>query len=217
VLIADDHVMVRHGLRLLIEEADGFRVVGEAGSVPEAERLTCVVRPSALLLDLTMPGGSTLAAIPRLRAAAPATAIVVLTMHDDPGLAREALQAGAVGFVLKEAADEELLEALSVAVRGQPWLDPRLTERMAAGEPEPPNPDGLSNRERCVLRLLALGYTNSEVAEQLSRSIRTVETHRAHIQHKLKRTSRSELVHYAFEHGVVAEYMNEAPRSASVS
>jgi len=201
VVVADDHTVVRQGLRLLIDNEDGFQVVAEAGTVPDAERLVRAHRPSVLVLDLNMPGGSSLDAIPRLRAETPGTAIVVLTMQDDPGFARKALQAGALGFVLKEAADDELLEAIRLAAAGDTYLNPRLGARIAATPSEPAGPpDDLSERELEVLRLIALGHTNNEIAEQLFLSTRTVETHRAHIQQKIRRTSRAELVRYAIDH-----------------
>src|SRR4051794_22400915 len=204
IVIADDHTVVRQGLRLLVDNEAGLQVVAEAGTVPDAERLTRAHRPSVLVLDLNMPGGSSLEAIPRLRDTARDTAIVVLTMQDDPAFARKALQAGALGFVLKEAADEELLEAIRLAARGDTYLNPRLGARMAAAPAEPAGPpDDLSQREIEVLRLIALGHTNSEIASQLFLSTRTVETHRAHIQQKLRRTSRADLVRYALEHGLV--------------
>ena len=204
VVIADDHTVVRQGLRLLIENEDGLQVVAEAGTVPDAERLARAHRPSVLVLDLNMPGGSSLEAIPRLREDAPDTAIVILTMQDDPAFARKALQTGARGFVLKEAADEELLEAIRLAAAGDTYLNPRLGARMAATPDQPTGPpDDLSARELEVLRLIALGHTNSEIAEHLFLSTRTVETHRAHIQQKLRRTSRAELVRYALEHDLV--------------
>src|SRR3954454_18542529 len=204
VVIADDHTVVRQGLRLLIDNEAGLQVVAEAGTVPDAERLTRAHRPTVLVLDLNMPGGSGLEAIPRVREAVPETAIVVLTMQDDPAFARQALQAGALGFVLKEAADEELLAAIRLAAEGGTYLNPRLGARMAAAPSEPATaPDDLSDREVEVLRLIALGHTNSEIAEQLFLSTRTVETHRAHIQQKINRTSRAELVRYALEHHLV--------------
>jgi two-component system response regulator NreC len=204
VVIADDHTVVRQGLRMLIDNEEGLQVVAEAGTVPDAERLTRAHRPSVLVLDLNMPGGSGLEAIPRLRESTPETAIVVLTMQDDPAFARRALQSGALGFVLKEAADEELLGAIRLAAAGDTYLNPRLGARMAAAPEEPAGPpDDLSERELEVLRLIALGHTNTEIASQLFLSTRTVETHRAHIQQKIRRTTRAELVRYALEHGLV--------------
>src|SRR4051795_7419391 len=168
VIIADDHTVVRQGLRLLLDNEDGLQVIAEAGTVPDAERLTRAPRPSVLVLDLNMPGGSSLDAIPRLGERAPDTAIVVLTMQDDPAFARRALQAGARGFVLKEAADDELLEAIRLAAAGDIYLNPRLGARMAATPDESAGPpDDLSEREVEVLRLIALGHTNSEIATHL--------------------------------------------------
>jgi two-component system response regulator NreC len=204
IVIADDHTVVRQGLRLLIEAEADMQVVAEAGDVADAERLTRAHRPRVLVLDLNMPGGSSLEAIPRLREQAPGTAIVVLTMQDDPAFARRALQEGALGFVLKEAADEELLEAVRLAARGQTYLNPRLGARLAVQPAEPSGPpDDLTDREVEVLRLIALGHTNAEIGQQLYLSTRTVETHRAHIQQKLRRSSRAELVRYALEHNLV--------------
>jgi two-component system, NarL family, response regulator NreC len=167
-------------------------------------RKTRALRAGVLILDLNMPGGSSLEAIPQLREQAPMTAIVVLTMQNDPAFARKALQSGAAGFVLKEAADDELLEAIRQASNGGTYLNPSLGARLAAQPPEPAGPpDDLSERELSVLRLIALGYTNSEIAGELHLSVRTVESHRAHIQQKTRRASRSELVRYALEHGLV--------------
>jgi two-component system, NarL family, response regulator NreC len=204
VIIADDHAVVRKGLRLLIDAEPGLRVVAEAGTVPDAVRKTRAHRAGVLILDLNMPGGSSLEAIPEIREQAPMTAIVVLTMQNDPAFARQALQSGAAGFVLKEAADDELLEAIRQASSGGTYLNPSLGARLAAQPPEPAGPpDDLSERELSVLRLIALGYTNSEIAGELHLSVRTVESHRAHIQQKTRRSSRAELVRYALEHGLV--------------
>ena len=198
VVIADDHTVVRQGLRLLIDNEPGMHVIAEAGTVPDAERMARAHRPTVLVLDLNMPGGSSLEAIPRLREH---VAVVVLTMQDDPAFARQALQAGALGFVLKEAADEELLEAIRLAAAGDTYLNPRLGARIAAAPPADAGP--LSPRERDVLRLIALGHTNTEIAEQLFLSTRTVETHRAHIQRKLDLHTRAELVRYALDRGLL--------------
>jgi two-component system response regulator NreC len=204
VIIADDHAVVRKGLRLLIDAEPGLKVVAEAGTVPDAMMKTRALRAGVLVLDLNMPGGSSLEAIPRIREEAPSTAIVVLTMQNDPAFARQALQAGAAGFVLKEAADDELLEAIRQASSGGTYLNPTLGARLAAAAPEPAGPpDDLSDRELSVLRLIALGHTNSEIARTLHLSVRTVESHRAHIQQKTRRSSRAELVRYALEHELV--------------
>ena len=204
VVIADDHAVVRSGLRMLLNAEADLEVVAEAGDVPTAMRMVRAHRPRVAVLDLNMPGGSGLDAIPELRASTPETAIVVLTMQDDPAFARQALQNGALGFVLKEAADDELLEAVRLAADGETYLNPRLGARMAAQPPQPSGPpDDLTEREVDVLRLIALGHTNAEIAGQLYLSIRTVETHRAHIQQKLRRSTRAELVRYALEHKLV--------------
>ncbi len=203
LVLADDHHVVRSGLRLLLEAEDGFRVVAEAGDVQTTERRVAAYHPRVLILDLNMPGESSLAAIPRLREAAPDTQIVVLTMQSDPAFAREALRAGALGYVLKEAADGELVQAVRSAAEGRTYLNPELgarlaAEPLAAGGP----PDDLSPRETEVLRMIALGHTNSEIASRLYLSVRTVESHRAHIQQKTGRTTRADLVAYAREHGI---------------
>jgi two-component system response regulator NreC len=204
LVIADDHAVVRKGLRMLIDAEDDMRVLTEAGDLPDAIRLARAHRPSVLVLDLNMPGGSSLDAIPQIRQDTPATAIVVLTMQDDPSFARQALQSGASGFVLKEAADDELLQAIRLAAAGDTYLNPQLGARLAAqpAKPEGP-PDDLSEREVEVLRLIALGHTNHEIGEQLFLSTRTVETHRSHIQQKLRRTTRAELVRYALDHDLI--------------
>jgi two-component system response regulator NreC len=189
---------------MLIDADAALQVVAEAGTLADAERLTRAHRASILVLDLNLHGESGLDAIPRLRETCPDTAIVVLTMQDDPGFARQALQSGALGFVLKEAADEELLQAIHLAAGGENYLNPRLGARLAAAPAEPAGPpDDLTTREVEILRLIALGHTNTEIAQQLFLSTRTVETHRAHIQQKTRRSTRAELVGYALEHGFV--------------
>jgi two-component system response regulator NreC len=200
IVLADDHTIVRSALRALLEAGDGVEVVAEAADIEQAVRKVRAYKPNVLVLDLSMPGGSSLEAIPDLRSASPATAIVVLTMEDEPRFAREALRAGAVGFVLKEAADTELLQAIDAARNGLRYINPQLGALIAA-QPEAPAelPDGLSEREVEVLRLVALGYTNTEISQQLYLSVRTVESHRAHIQRKVGRSTRAELVAYARE------------------
>jgi len=202
VVIADDHAVVRRGLRQLLDAEDGFEVVAEASDLESARRFTRGHHPDVLVLDLNMPGGSSLDGIPEIRAECPETQIVVLTMQDEPAYARHALGAGALGYVLKESAESELVEAIRRAASGDTYLNPRLGARVAA-EPPPGLPDGLSEREVEVLRMIALGHTNAEIAEQLYLSVRTVETHRAHIQQKLRLGSRAELVRYALDHKLV--------------
>jgi two-component system response regulator NreC len=206
IVLADDHVVVRRGLRLVLEGEEDLHVVAEAGDVADAMRYVRAHRPSVLVLDLNMPGEPSLPAIPQFLEASPGTAIVVLTMQEDPAFAREALRGGALGYVLKEAADDELVEAVRAAGRGDTYLNPRLGARLAAEPPTPSGPpDDLSEREVEVLRLIALGHTNAEIGKQLYLSVRTVETHRAHIQQKLRRTTRAELVRYALDHGLVGD------------
>jgi two-component system, NarL family, response regulator NreC len=202
IVLADDHVVVRSALRMLLEAEAGFEVVAEAGTADDAARYVLGHKPTVLILDLNMPGRSSLEAIPDIRAASPATEIVVLTMQNESAFARRALQAGVRGYVLKEAADTELVQAVRSAAAGQTYLQPALGARMAA-EPDAEPADGLSPREREVLRLIALGHTNAEIAERLFLSIRTVESHRAHIQQKLGISGRAELVHYALQHELI--------------
>jgi two-component system, NarL family, response regulator NreC len=203
IVIADDHLVVRSGLRLVLERAGGFEVVSEAGDADAALRTVLGHKPAILVLDLNMPGELTsLDAIPRVKELSPATRVVVLTMQDDPEFARRALRAGAAGYVLKEAADEELVEAVRRVAEGGTYLNPRLGAMLAAAPPEPSGPpDDLTEREVEVLRLIALGHTNAEIAAELYLSVRTVESHRAHIQQKVGRSTRAELVRYALDHG----------------
>jgi two-component system, NarL family, response regulator NreC len=204
VVIADDHSVVRRGLRQVLEADGGFEIVAEAATLDEARRFVLGHHPDVLVLDLHMPEGSSLDRIPAMRAECPDTQIVILTMQNEPAYARQALGAGVLGYVLKEAADDELVEAVSRAAVGDTYLNPRLGARVAA-EPPPGFPDGLSAREVDVLRMVALGHTNTEIAESLYLSVRTVETHRAHLQQKLRLSSRSDLVRYALDHKLVGE------------
>ncbi|HEX2435800.1 MAG TPA: response regulator transcription factor [Solirubrobacterales bacterium] len=200
-MLVDDHAVVRSALRMLLEAEDDFEVVAEAGDADAAVRYVRGHKPEVLVLDLNMPGGSSLERVPAIREASPGTQIVVLTMQEDPAFAREAMRAGVLGYILKEAADAELVKAVRLASAGETYLQPALGARLAA---EPPEGEGdLSEREVEVLRLIALGHTNAEIADQLYLSVRTVESHRAHIQQKLRLTRRSELVRYALEHGLL--------------
>jgi len=201
VVLADDHVVVRSALRKLLEDEPDIEVVAEAGDAASAIRYSNGHRPSVLILDINMPGGSGLTAIPEIRRQSPETQIVMLTMQDETSAARQALQAGVLGYILKEAASEELVKAVRLAAQGKTYLQPELGARLAA-EPAAAR-DDLSERETEVLRLIALGHTNNEIAKRLYLSVRTVESHRAHIQQKLNLSSRSELVKYAIERGLL--------------
>jgi two-component system response regulator NreC len=217
IVLADDHAVVRRGLRLVLEAEDGFEVVAEAGTTDDAVRLIKAHRPVVAVLDLNMPGSmaSSLDALPTLAAEAPATRIVVLTMQEDPQYARQALAAGANAYVLKEGADTELVEAVRRAAAGEVYLNPQLGARIAAAPPAPNGPpDDLTEREVQILRLIALGHTNTEIGEQLFLSVRTVESHRAHVQQKLRRTSRAELVRYALDHGLLDDPGPSSDRGA---
>jgi two-component system response regulator NreC len=201
IVLADDHAVVRSALRMLLDAEPGLEVVAEAGDVDGAIRYVRGHRPEVLILDLNMPGRASLDALPEFREVSPDTRIVVLTMQSEPAFAREAMQAGVLGYILKEAADSELVKAVRLAADGRTYLQPEVGARLAA---QPVGPaDDLSSREVEILRLIALGHTNAEIANQLVISVRTVESHRSHIQQKLRLTKRSELVRYALEHGML--------------
>jgi two-component system response regulator NreC len=207
IVLADDHTVVRSGLRLLLDAEEDFQVVAEAADAEGALRTVLGHKPRVLVLDLNMPGEMTsLEAIPAVCERSPETAVVVLTMQEDPSFARHALRAGALAYVLKDSANTELVEAVRRAAAGQTYLAPRLGAVLAATPPEPPGPpDDLTPREVEVLRLIALGHTNVEIGGQLYLSVRTVESHRAHIQQKLRRSTRAELVRYALDHELLGE------------
>jgi two-component system response regulator NreC len=204
IVIADDHQVVRSGLKMLLDAEEDLEVVAEAGDVDSATRTVLGYKPDVLVLDLNMPDGSSLPAIPKMLGDSPSTSIVVLTMQEDPAFAREALQAGARGYVLKEAADSELVEAVRMAAEGRTYLHPELGAKIAA-EPQKlaGPPDDLTEREVEILRLIALGHTNTEIAEQLFLSVRTVESHRARVQQKTGLTTRADLVRYALDNDIV--------------
>jgi two-component system, NarL family, response regulator NreC len=205
IVLADDHAVVRSGLRMVLDREEDFEVVSEAADADSALRTVLGHKPTILVLDLNMPGEPTsLEAIPRVPEVSPNTRVVVLTMQEDPEFARRALRAGAAGYVLKEAADDELVDAIRRVAAGATYLNPRLGAMLAAAPPEQTGPpDDLTERGVGVLRLIALGHTNAEIAQELFLSVRTVESHRAHIQQKLGRSTRAELVRYALDHGLV--------------
>jgi two-component system, NarL family, response regulator NreC len=195
VVIADDHAMVRHGLRILLDMEPDLRVVGDAGDV--AATVACVreLAPDVLVLDMHMGAENALDSLDRLRG----TPVLVVTMQDDPAFARKALRAGASGYVLKEAPRSELIEAVRAVARGETYLHPGLAARALLSD----EPDALTPRESEILRLIALGHTNAQIAGDLFISVRTVETHRAHLQSKLGVSGRAELVRCAFERDLV--------------
>jgi len=206
VLIVDDHAVVRSGLKLVLDADDGIEPVGEAGNARDAIFEARSLRPDVILLDVVMPDQSGLDIIPTLLHENPDTKILVLSMQDDPRYVRKAFDAGASGYVLKEAADSEVVAAVREVAGGGRYVDPELGARLVAAESAErrrAEEDPLSEREGEVLRLLALGHTNQEIAKQLYISVRTAETHRAHIMQKLRLSSRAELVRYALDRGLL--------------
>ena len=206
VLIVDDHAVVRSGLRLLLEAEDDMAVVGEAGTAREAVFELRSSQADVVLMDVAMPGGSGIDVIPQLLHEAPETKILMLSMQDDPSYVRQAFEAGASGYVLKEAADAEVVAAVRDVAEGRSYVNPALGARLVAAESEArkrAEADPLSDREREVLRLLALGHTNQEIAKMLYISVRTAETHRAHIMQKLNLRSRADLVRHALASGLL--------------
>ena len=208
VLVVDDHAVVRSGIRLLLEAEDDIEVVAEAGTAEEGVRAARLEKPDVVLLDVVMPGKSGIEATPDIRAAAKSAAVLVLSMQDDPSYVREAFASGASGYVLKEAVDVEVVQAVREVAAGRKYVHPALGARLAAAEAEDAAKsasDPLSEREREVLRLLALGHTNQEIAKMLYISVRTAETHRAHIMQKLGLQTRAELVRHALASGLLDE------------
>ena len=208
VLIVDDHAVVRSGLRLLLQAEKDIEVVGEAGTVSEAVLETRSTKPDVILLDVVMPGKTGIEGAPALLHEAPDARLLVLSMQDDPRYVREAFSAGASGYVLKEAADTEVVAAVREVADGGRYVHPALGARLVAADAEErkrAEADPLSDREREVMRLLALGHTNQEIAKLLYISVRTAETHRAHIMQKLGLSTRAELVRHALADGLLDE------------
>ncbi len=202
VVLADDHALMRHSLRMLLDGEEGVTVIAEADDMAGVTRHVIGQEPHVLVLDLNMPGGSSIEAISRLRERAPDTKIVVMTMHEDPAFAQRAFAAGALAFVAKELADEELPAAVRAAARGEEFVSPRIAARLDALH-RALTEDALSAREVEVLRLIALGHTSVEIARKLHLSPRTVESHRANIHRKLGLATRAELVRYALRRGLL--------------
>jgi two-component system, NarL family, response regulator NreC len=205
--LCDDHRVVRSGLRRLLADEPDIEVVGEAGTADEAVALAQATRPDVFVMDQGLPGASGIEATRRLRLVSPATRVLMLTVHDDVAYLRAAFQAGAAGYLVKDAADVELVEAVRALAAGRQYVHPSLGAALLAAETPAARPQGpggvLSERELEVLRLVARGLTSAQIAERLVVSVRTVETHRAHIQHKLGVGSRAELFGFAREHGLL--------------
>ena len=206
VLVVDDHAVVRTGLRRVLDAEPDIETVGEAPNAERAVFEALELKPDVVLLDIVMPGKSGIEGMPALLQAVPATKVLVLSMQDDPRYVRAAFDAGASGYVLKEAVDAEVVAAVRAVASGERYLHPALGARLIAADQEErkrADADPLSEREREVLRLLALGHTNQEIAKMLFISVRTAETHRAHIMQKLRLASRAELVRYALAEGLL--------------
>jgi two-component system response regulator NreC len=208
VILVDDHAVVRSGLRRVLEAGSDIEVVGEASNVRDAVFEVRAQKPDVIVMDVVMPGTSGIEGTPLVLHEAPDAKVLVLSMQDDPRYVREAFAQGASGYVLKEAADTEVVEAVRQVAGGQQYLHPALGARLLESEARQRDEeasDPLSEREREVLRLLALGHTNQEIAKLLYISVRTAESHRAHIMQKLRLGTRAELVRYALAHGLLEE------------
>lgn len=212
VLLVDDHAVLRAGLRLLLESQPDLKVVGETGDGRAALSLAADLHPDLVLLDLTMPGMSGLEVLAGVRRLAPEAKVLILTMHDDESYLRQALRLGAAGYVLKKAADTELIAAVRAVLRGEIYLHPSMTKAVLEGllpatTTSPPSDpwQTLTERERETLSLVAHGHTSAEIAERLSLSPKTVETYRARGMDKLGLRSRAALVQFALEHGLLSD------------
>jgi len=208
VLVVDDHAIVRSGLRRVLDAEPDIETVSEAENADRAVFEAMEHKPDIVLMDVVMPGKSGIEGLPALLQAVPTVQVLILSMQDDPRYVREAFEAGASGYVLKEAADTEVITAVRAVAAGERYVHPALGARLLAAEVEErkrAEADPLSEREREVLRLLALGHTNQEIAKLLYIPVRTAETHRAHIMQKLRLSSRAELVRYALAEGLLEE------------
>lgn len=210
ILIADDHSVIRAGLRAILSTQPDLEIVGEAADGNEALRLANDLQPDVILTDISMPGpvGGGIAVARRLKETSPAIRVLILTVHEDESLLREAIRAGAAGYIVKRAAETELISAVQAACRGDLYVHPSMTRvlfkdltTLPVTRPLPT--ELLTSREMDVLRLLAKGYTNRQIADVLCLSMRTVEGHRASVMSKLNLRSRVELTSYAEEHGLL--------------
>jgi len=208
VLLADDHGVLRAGLRALLNAEDDLEVTGEAASGDEVLQVAAEIQPDIVLLDLNMPGPGGIEVTRRLRELVPETRVLVLTVYEDEGLLREAIDSGASGYIIKRAVESELINAIRAVARGEMYIHPSMT-RALLNEPEKHTPtqsgaqESLTPRETDVLRLIVLGYTNRQAAEELGLSVRTVETHRANLMGKLDLKSRVELVRWAADNDLM--------------
>jgi two-component system response regulator NreC len=210
ILIADDHGVLRAGLRALLSAESGLEVVGEAADGAQALRLTQQLRPDVVILDISMPGPDGIEVTRQIKDAVPAARVLILTVHEDEGLLRAAVRAGASGYIIKRAVEADLISAIHAVCRGELYVHPAMTRALLQDVPRIVDTDGhptetLTARETEVLRLVARGYTNRQVAERLCISVRTVESHRASIMSKLGLQSRVELVRYATRHGLLSD------------
>jgi len=202
IFLVDDHEVVRAGLRRLLEDSDRFDVCGEAGTAKDAIELVEVRRPDVVVLDIGLPDADGLDIIETLRIKGRGSRVLVLSMHDEPERVERSFSSGADGYLVKEAAEGELMAALEALQRGEQYLYPPLGAAMIKTASAPPA-DPLTDREHQIVRLLALGHTNTEIASTVHLSIRTVETHRAHAMTKLRLSSRAELVRWALDRGLL--------------
>ncbi len=209
ILLVDDHVVLRKGLRLILEGQEGIRVLGEAEKGQEAIDKCCTLKPDVILLDISLPDKSGLEVLKELKKKCPFTKVLILTMHEDEVYLKDAMQSGVDGYILKKAADTELVSAIRAVVRGEMVVDPALTKNLFKSLYQQNEPKGekqpLTPREKEVLRLVALGYTNQEIADDLIISIKTVETHKFNFKEKLGLKRRSDLVRFAIREGLLQE------------
>jgi len=204
VLLVDDHELFRSSLRTRLEQEDGIRPVGEAGTAEQAVSKARALQPDVVLLDLILPRGSGYEAIPDLLKASPSMSIVVVSSQTQPTSIRQAIGAGARGYVPKRASDTELIEAVRRVAAGERYVAPDLGAQLVAPD-DVPALAPISDRERDVLALLAMGHTNQEIGSKLYVSVRTVDTHRAHIMQKLALATRAELVLFALANGLIGQ------------
>lgn len=213
IFLADDHAVLRAGLKALLNAEPDMEVIGEAGDGRHCVQKVARLQPDVILLDINMPHCNGLEALPKLRQASPASRILILTMHDDAQYLRQALAEGSVGFILKQAADTELLSAIRTVYNGGVFLHPAHTKTLLEDTldqtpAEAPTNNALaqlSEREQEVLRLVALGHSNKEIADMLYLSVKTVETYKARLMGKLALKTRTALVRFALKHGLLDE------------